>query len=138
LWTHPRRRQPRRFPRCSARKNTVSSSSNEDLSQFGVDAPIPILVGLSQVRSCNIASDTHVVKMLASTQVCFDVSETVAKSYLSENHAEELVSRRKTPTRPLHRKAFDAARKFFWIERVRDLTENDLAKIHSLIENDAA
>lgn len=116
----------------------LSSFSNEHLSQFGVDTPIPILVGVSQISSCNITSDTHGVKMPVSTQASFDVTEALAISYLSKNHAEELVSCRETPTSPLHRKAFDATRKLFWIERVRDLTENDLAKIHSLIENEAA
>ena len=107
--------------------------ANQNLRQFGVDAPVPVLVGVGQVGARDMASESHRVKMPTSAQARLDVAQTLPKSHLREDHREELVPRRKAPALPRHRVAVDATLKLFAIQGVDDLGENGAPGVHSLL-----
>ena len=111
----------------------ASRPANENLSQIGVDAPVAILVGVSQVGARDIAAKSHRIKVSASVQARFDVAQTLPECHLSESHRQELIPRRKTSALPRHRVALDAPCQFLGVEDVHDLRKNRSTKIHSLL-----
>jgi len=74
----------------------LSGDSDQHLSEVGVDAPIPFLVGIGQRASRNSAPYPRVIKLgLHGSQACFDIAKTLPISQLGEGHAKELIETRK-------------------------------------------
>jgi hypothetical protein len=65
-----------------------ASNMNQGLGKIGVDAPIPVFVGVGQCASGNLSSNAHMVKLgILSTQTGLDVPEAFSLSQLCESHA---------------------------------------------------
>ena len=65
---------------------------DQDLSEIGINLPIPILVGMGQRAAGNSASNAHVVESACNrTQRGFDIPQTLAIGQLGEDHAQPLL-----------------------------------------------
>ena len=104
--------------------------ADEDLGQIGVNLPGAVLIGICDVRSCNISADTHRVKMGTSPQACFNVTKTLPESRLSECHRQELVPSAEAPAGARHRVALQATLEFLAVQKINHLGENESSLIH--------
>ena len=106
------------------------SLANEDLRQIGVNLPRAVFVGICNVCSCNIATDTHRVKVGTSPQACFNVTKALPESHLSECHRQKLISSTEAPADSRHRVALQATLEFLAIQQINHLGEDEAALIH--------
>ncbi len=104
----------------------LSGHSDQQMSEVGVDPPIPFFVGIGQRASRNSASDPGVIKLgLHSPQACFDIAKAFPISQLSEGHAKELIETRKVPNPILALIPPNAFVEFVLWEKTHELREND-------------
>ena len=71
----------------------LAGLANENLRELEEDPPIPVLVGIGDIGSGDISSDSHGVKQPGlRCQARFDVPQTFSKRELRKDHAKQLVS----------------------------------------------
>ena len=69
-----------------------AGDADQNLSEVGVDPPVPDLVGVRERVPRAAAADAHVVQLGAvGAQAEFDIAQAPAGGELSERHTEELV-----------------------------------------------
>lgn len=107
--------------------------ADEDLSQIPINAPIPVLVRVSQIGSGDVAPDSHRIQVAAAAKTGFDVPKTFPVCHLRKCHTQELVACRESATGPRHGISGNTSRQLCWIERVRNLGENEPSGIHFLL-----
>ena len=107
--------------------------ANQNLSECFVNTPVTVLVRISEISSCDVASDTHRVEMGTSSQAGFNISKALSESDLSKSHSEKLISGSHAFACTRHRILFDAALKLFPIQKIDDLRENETTRVHSLL-----
>jgi hypothetical protein len=107
--------------------------ANQHLRECFENAPVTMFVRISEIRSCDIASDAHRVEVRATSQTGFNISKALSESDLSKSHSQKLISGSHTFAHPRHRILFDAALKLFPIQKIDDLRENETASVHSLL-----
>ena len=71
--------------------------------------------------------------MTTTVQAGLNISQAFAKSDLSESHRQELIASSHAATGTRHRKACDTPGELFRIEDIDDLSENESARVHSLL-----
>ena len=70
----------------------LAGGSNQALSKIGIDAPVAVLVGISEGGARNRAAKAHMIEFgLLSSQTRFDVAQAFSISELSEGEAEKLI-----------------------------------------------
>ena len=107
--------------------------ANQNLSECFVNTPVTMLVRISEISPCDVASDAHRIEMRTSSQAGFNISKALSESDLSKSHSEKLISGSHAFAHPRHRMLFDAALKLFPIQKIDDLRENETASVHSLL-----
>jgi len=110
-----------------------SRLADQNLCECFVNTPVTMLVRISEIGSCDVASDTHRVEMRASSQTSFNISKTLPESDLSKSHCEELISRSHAFADPRHRMQAHAAVELFAIQKIDDLCEDRATSVHSLL-----
>src|SRR5574337_201018 len=64
---------------------------DQTLREFGVDAPVALLVGIGQRAACDMPTNPQVIKLgLMRAQTDLDIAQTFTSRELSEGHAQEL------------------------------------------------
>ena len=70
----------------------AAGDMNQHLGEVGIDAPVPVFVGVGQRVSGDAPANSHVVQLrLNRSQAGFDVPKTFPVGQLGEGHAEELI-----------------------------------------------
>jgi len=92
-----------------------------------------MFVRISEIRSCDIASDFHRIEVRASSQAGFNISKTLPESNLSKSHSEKLISGSPAFTRSRHRVLGNAALKLFSVQKVDNLSEYKAASVLPLL-----
>lgn len=70
----------------------VAGDSNQRVSEIGKDAPVAVLVRVSQDGPKNGTSQAHVVELrLLGTEARFDIAQILAVGKLSKGQAEKLI-----------------------------------------------
>ena len=110
-----------------------SRLTNENLSECFVNAPVPMLVRVSQIRSSNVTSNAHSISVSATSEAGFNVAETLPESDLCEGHRDELVSIGHTPAFPRHRMQRHTAMKLLAVQRIENLSEYQASSVHPLL-----
>lgn len=109
------------------------SFSNENLSQSFVNTPVPVFICVGQIGSGNSSTNTHCVEVLRTPQTGFDVAQTFPECELSEDHTQELIASSHCFTDSGHGMQIDAAVKFFAVEQIQNLGENQSSSVHPLM-----
>jgi len=110
-----------------------SRFANQHLRECFVNAPVTMFVRISEIRSCDIASDSHRVEVRASSQAGFNISKTLSESNLSKSHSEKMISGSHAFTRSRHRVLGNATLKLFSVQKVDNLSEYKAASVHPLL-----
>jgi len=114
----------------------VPGFADQNLSECFVNAPIPMLVRIGEVRSCDVATYAHRIEMCATPQAGFDVPQTFPKGNLREGHGEELVAVSHAFAGSWHRVQPHAALELFAVQQIDDLGEDQASGIHPLLRMD--
>ena len=70
----------------------LSSLANEHLSELGIDAPVPVLVGIGQGAPGNLASNAGMIELgLHGPQARLDVPQAFPTGQLCKGHAQKLI-----------------------------------------------
>lgn len=112
--------------------------ADEQLGESLVNAPVPVLVRISQIRSSDPATETHGVGMLIAPQAGFDVPKTLPIGHLSEDHRKELISCGHASALSGHRVQRRAVIELLAVNVVGDLGENQTAGVHPLLRMNRA
>lgn len=115
----------------------ASGFANQNLGKCLIDPPVPEFVGIRKIGTRNVAANTHRVKMLVAMQTRFDIAQSLPKSDLGKCHRQELIACGHASARPGHRVASNATGQLLRIQNIHDLSENESAGVHFLIENEA-
>ena len=107
--------------------------ADKNLSQIPINAPIPVLVRVSQIGSGDVAPDSHRIQMAAAAKTGFDVSKTLPVGHLRKRHAQELVACSECATAPWHGISGNASFEMLPMKHVRDLRENESSRVHPLL-----
>ena len=110
-----------------------SRLANQNLSECFVNTPVTMLVCISEISSCDVASDAHRVEMRTSPQTGFNISKTLSESDLSKSHGEKLISGSHAFTRSRHRVKLHAAIELLTMDEIGDLSKNKAAGVHPLL-----
>ena len=110
-----------------------SRFTNQNLSECFVNAPVTMLVRISEIRPRDVSSDAHRIEMRTPSQAGFNISKALSEGDLSKSHGEKLISCSHTFAHPRHRMLFDAALKLFSIQEIDDLRENETTGVHPLL-----
>jgi len=110
-----------------------SRLADENLSECFVNAPVSMLVRVSQICSGNVTSNAHCIAVSATSETGFNVAETLPESDLCEGHRDELVSSGHTPAFPRHRMQRHTALKLLAVQRIENLSEYQASSVHSLL-----
>lgn len=115
-----------------------SSFADENLSECFVNAPVPMLVRVSEVRSSDIASDAHCVAVGATPQASFDITKALAESNLGKCHREELIAGGHALARSWHPVQRHAALELLAVQQIEDLRKNESSGVHPLLRMNTA
>ena len=107
--------------------------ADENLSECFVNAPVPMLVCVSEVSSSDVAPDAHRVAVCATPQANFDIAKALAESDLGKCHREELIACGHSFTGSLHRVQRYAAIELLAVNKIGDLGENKASGVHPLL-----
>lgn len=107
--------------------------ADENLSECFVNAPVTMLVRVSQIRSGNVTSNAHRIAVSATSEAGFNVAQTLPKSDLCEGHRDELISIGHAPAFPRHRMQRHTALKLLAVQRIENLSEYQAASVHPLL-----
>jgi len=110
-----------------------SRLADENLSECFVNAPVSMLVRVSQIRSGNVTSNAHCIAVSATSETGFNVAETLPESDLRESHRDELVSSGHTPAFPRHPMQRHTALKLLAVQRIENLSEYQASGVHPLL-----
>ena len=110
-----------------------SCFADEHLSQIRENAPVPVLVGVSKIGSCDVAAAPHRIEMAAPAQASPDVPQTLPVSHLRKRHAQKLVARGEGATSSRHRISSNTSVEMFPMKHVHDLRENESSGVHLLL-----
>ena len=110
-----------------------SRLANQNLSECFVNTPVTMLVCISEISSCDVASDAHRVEMRTSPQTGFNISKALSESDLSKSHGEKLISGSHAFTRSRHRVKLHAAIELLTMDEIGDLSKNKAAGVHPLL-----
>ena len=65
---------------------------NEDLSELGINTPVPVLVGVGQCIAGDFSADSQMIQSgLRCPEAGLDISQTLSEGKLGKRHAEILV-----------------------------------------------
>lgn len=107
--------------------------ADENLCERFVNAPVPVLVGISQISPCDVATDAHGVEMRASPQAGFNVTQTLPESDLGKSHRKKLIAGSHALTRPRHRVELHATIELLAVDEIGNLSENKMSRVHPLL-----
>ena len=107
--------------------------ANQNLSKCFVNTPVTMHVRISEISSCDVASDAHRVEMRTSPQTGFNISKTLSKSDLSKSHSEKLISGSHTFACTRHRVAINAPSQLLGIQHIHNLGEYESSDVHPLL-----
>ena len=111
----------------------VASGGNQNLSEIGIDPPVPVFVGVCQRVARNLSSEAHMIELgLLGTKTSFDIAEAFAISELSKCQTEELIPAGKIFDIAIALVSIDANLKLVGGEEVHELRENGSALVHLL------
>lgn len=114
-----------------------SSFADENLSECFVNAPVPMLVRVSEVCSSDVASDAHCVAVGTAPQASFDIAKALAERDLGKGHRKELIACGHGFTDSRHRVQSHAALELLAVQRIENLCENESSGVHLLLRMNA-
>jgi hypothetical protein len=101
------------------------------LGKFGMDVPVPCLVGVGQRRAFDLASKPHVVKLgRLRRQTGFDVAQTLAVGQLGESHGPELLGASERLHVAIATMSIDDASEGGPGQEIHQLSKQGLAGVH--------
>jgi hypothetical protein len=104
---------------------------DQALGEFGLDAPMPRLVGIGQRRAFDRMSQTHVVELgRVRRQASFDIAQTLAISQLREGHHSKLLGTGKRLHVALATMSLDDTGETRPRQKIHQLGEQRLAGVH--------
>ena len=106
--------------------------THQDSRQLEVGAPIPVFISVGDIGACNTTTDTHrIAQLRLRSQARFDVTQSLAKCQLREDHAQPLITSREAATASRHRILRDTTLELFPMDQIDDLRENQPACVHT-------
>ena len=109
----------------------LATLADENLSEFEIDFPASMLVGVREVGPRRRSANAHRVEQVGLRfEAGLDVSQAFPVGELGECHAKELVPRRKAPARPRHGMVGNAAIELLAVNHIGYLREDETASIH--------
>ena len=106
---------------------------DEDLSEVGINPPVPGLIGMGKCIAGNLSPDAQVIKSrLGGPQADLDISQAFAISKLGECHAEVLVPARKADHLVIAFVPIDAFSELVCGDKVHQLCKDCFPGIHVL------
>ena len=108
-----------------------SGGPDQDLGEVGVDAPVAILVGVSQGVPGDPSPNAHVVQLRSDgSQARLDVAQRFPEGQLREGHAEKLIEAGKTQDLVVAPIVADALAEIVEGEKFEQLREDGFAVVH--------
>ena len=107
--------------------------ADENLSECFINAPVPMLVRVSEVCSSDVASDTHCVAVGATPQTSFDIAKALTERDLRKGHREKLIACSHGFTGPRHRVQIHAALELLSVNDICNLCEDEASGVHLLL-----
>lgn len=105
--------------------------ADQDLSEVSVDAPISIVVGISESASGHFAPKTRVIQLgTKNAEASFEVAQAIPTGQLSIGHANKLIETGELPQAALAVVTLDAFVEFVLGKEVEELGENRSARVH--------
>ena len=110
-----------------------SGFRNEDLSELGINTPIPVLIGIGQSVAGDLPSDPQMIKSgLRGPKAGFDISQTLSVGELGERHTEKLVPAGEADHLAIAAVSIDAFAKLVCRDKVHQLGKDRFPEIHAL------
>ena len=107
-----------------------SGFRNQYLSEFGINTPIPVLIGIGQSVAGDLPSDPQMIKPgLRCPETGLDISQTFSVGELGKCHAEILVEAGKLFDLEVAIVAIDTLMKHVERKMLHYLRKNDLAGV---------
>ena len=100
----------------------ASGLADENLCECFVNAPVTVLIGISQIGSRDVPSDAHRVEVRTVPQAGLDVSKAFPESDLCESHRKKLIAGGHTLTRSRHRVESHAAIELLAVDEIGNLS----------------
>ena len=106
--------------------------ANKDLGKLEEDPPIPIFVGIGEVGSGDLTTDSHRIKQsFLGPQARFDVPQALPECKLCESHAKQLVPGGETSASARHRILRYAPLELLPVDDIDNLGEDETAGVHA-------
>jgi hypothetical protein len=110
----------------------AASLRDKHLSEVGVDSPVALFVGMSQVVARNFATESGVIQLrIQNAETDFDVPQTLAVGELCEGHAQELIQAREGLDFEIASMTSNALPELGVGEAVHQLGQDSAAKVHA-------
>ncbi len=110
-----------------------SGFCDEDLSEVGINPPVPGLIGMGKGIAGDLSPDAQVIKSgLGCPQADLDISQAFAISKLSECHSEVLVPAREADHLVIAVVSIDAFSELVRGDKVHQLGKDRFPEIHAL------
>src|SRR5579859_3443874 len=94
-------------------------------------SPIPILIGISQIGSCNATSKSQMIKQLGTAvQTGHNISEALSISKLSKAQRQKMIVSRKASIGSSHGKLLHTTSKGLWVDAAQNLGEHRSGNRH--------
>lgn len=107
-------------------------SPHENVGYLGEDPPIPMVVGISQVRSGDPSAKSHAVRDgWSRAQTSLDSTQALPVCELRKNHRRKVVVNRHRARRSWHRKSSSNAGKFRAVQPCYDLRKDRVTGVHA-------
>lgn len=107
--------------------------ADENLSECFINAPVPMLVRVSEVCSSDVASDAHCVAVGATPQTSFDVAKALTERHLGKGHRKELIACGHGFTGSRHRVQRHGAIELLSVNEICNLCEDETSGVHLLL-----
>ncbi len=112
----------------------LAGGVDQGLSEVGVDAPVPRLVGVGRGVARDRSANAHVVELaVLGAQAGLDVAKALPVGQLGERHAAELVEAGERLDLVMAPVAPDAAPQRVHGEMVHHLGEDEAVGVHALL-----
>lgn len=110
-----------------------SCLADENLSECFVNAPVPMLVRVSEVCPRDIATNAHCVAVGATPEASFNIAKALAESDLGKSHREELIAGGHALACSRHGVQRHGAIELLSVDEIGNLCEDKASSVHPLL-----
>jgi hypothetical protein len=109
---------------------------DENLSEFGINAPVSFFIGISQCRLGNRLADAGVMQLARKcSQTVFNVTGAFPASELSKTHDQKVLPASKLPYSVVALVLIDTLLELIFWQKLHQLCKNGLPCIHTRSNN---